>query len=238
MPHQQRHRGLQSKDLEHFNEDAVLKLHEASKDAIYLLNRGYTEGSLLKLIGDRYRLHQRQRQALMRTLCTDKDKIHRSQKHQSPTLLKDKTVGIDAYNLLITTESALSGGIILLCRDGCYRDLASVHSTYRKVSETLPAIALIGSVIASLEIKRTEWFLDSPISNSGKLRKLLLEEAEKNNWNWDASLVHNPDKELVAHQEVVFSSDSWVIDHAQSWSNFQALLIENYIKPKNIIKIV
>src|SRR6266404_1471952 len=43
---------------------------------------------------------------------------------------------IDGFNLILTLESALGGGVMLVGRDGCYRDMASVHGTYRRVEET------------------------------------------------------------------------------------------------------
>ena len=43
-------------------------------------------------------------------------------------------------NVLITLESALGGGVLLRCRDGCLRDMASLHGTYRIVDETDPAL--------------------------------------------------------------------------------------------------
>ena len=45
---------------------------------------------------------------------------------------------------MTTIEAALSGGVILAARDGAYRDMASMHGTYRKVAETLPALELLG----------------------------------------------------------------------------------------------
>ena len=57
-----------------------------------------------------------------------------------------------AQNQLITIEAALSGGLIFRGRDGCFRDLASIHGTYRKVEETLPALNLIGSFLAEMLI--------------------------------------------------------------------------------------
>ena len=59
-------------------------------------------------------------------------------------------VVIDGFNLLITLEAALSGGLVLLCRDGCLRDLSSVHGSYRSVQETERAINLIGTTLAEL----------------------------------------------------------------------------------------
>ena len=43
---------------------------------------------------------------------------------------------IDGYNVLTTVESALAHGLLLIGRDGCMRDLASMHGSWRKVDET------------------------------------------------------------------------------------------------------
>ena len=56
-------------------------------------------------------------------------------------------IAIDGYNVLITIEAAMSGGCIFKARDGCLRDLASIHGTYRKVNETIPALQLIGEFL-------------------------------------------------------------------------------------------
>jgi len=40
--------------------------------------------------------------------------------------------------------------VILAARDGAYRDMASMHGSYRKVAETLPALELLGRTIAAL----------------------------------------------------------------------------------------
>lgn len=236
MPNKQKHRGLHSLDLQLFSEKWVETMREAVKDVVYLLNRGFAENSVLKIVGDRYRLQKRQRQALMRAVCTDEILLTSQQKQIDWNQLSGKSVVIDAYNLLITTESALSDGIILHCKDGCYRDIASVHGTYRKVAETLPAIRLIGQALQSLGVTKAHWFLDSPISNSGRLKQLLLEEATQNQWNWEAELVHSPDKTLVERSEIVISSDSWVVTQATAWTNFQGYLITEHIKPNNIKK--
>jgi hypothetical protein len=68
---------------------------------------------------------------------------------------------IDGYNLLITVEAALAGGVVLRARDGTYRDMASVHGTFRKVQETLPAIELIGLLLARHGATQCTWYLDS-----------------------------------------------------------------------------
>lgn len=235
MPNRQKHRGQHSSDARLFNEKWIIILRQAVRDLSILLSRGYSEDASLKLVGDRYRLHKRQRQALMRAACADEAIMRRQRNLLDQDMLAQEEIWIDTYNLLITIESLLSDGIILYCRDGCYRDLASVHGTYRKVEETIPAIHLIGQTLAALEVGMVKWHLDSPVSNSGRLKGILLEEAQKHNWNWEAELHNNPDKVLVEAGKVVVSSDSWVIDHALAWFNLVGLIIEKNQNFESII---
>ena len=69
----------------------------------------------------------------------------RRQAHQvGAEQLPGATLWLDGYNVLTTIEAALAGGVILAARDGAYRDMASMHGSYRKVAETLPALDLLG----------------------------------------------------------------------------------------------
>ncbi len=158
-------------------------------------------------------------------------------------------VGIDGYNLLITVESALSGGLVLIGRDGCYRDLASVHGTYRKVEETIPAVEMIVDYVTAMCIPRIDWYLDRPVSNSGRLKALIsdvivrriqierpratgsnvcggsrrLRHAARTEWN--VELANNPDGVLCSYEGLVVSSDSVVIDESKAWLNLAAGII-------------
>lgn len=234
MPNNQRHRGQHSDDVKNFNEKWILTLRKAVMDLSFLLSNGYSENSSIKLVGDRYRLNARQRQALRRASCADESRLLRTRRQVEAEVLKGEEVAVDGYNLLIITEVALSNGIILACRDECYRDIASIHGTYKRVAETMTAIQIIGDTIQKLGIKQANWFLDSPVSNSGRLKVLLLEEAEKQGWNWEVTLVHNPDKEVAETGQIAISSDGWVIDHSPSWFNMFGYMLEHKLLEANL----
>ena len=223
---QQKHRGQHSQDEGLFGTKWKVPLREAVEDLSHLLSRGYGEPSALKLVGDRYRLHKRQRMALMRASCSDEAKAHRLAISQPPGTLEGKELIIDGYNLLITTESMLAGGIILHCRDGCYRDIASVHGTYRKVEETLPALGLVGRMLASFNISQALWVFDAPVSNSGRLKVLMHELATAHGFAWDIILDNNPDK-VIAHQveRLPITSDGWILDQCEASFNLPGYLL-------------
>ena len=144
----------------------------AAVDLAWLFGRDYAEASSLKIVGDRYDLVARQRTALMRAVCTMEQGRRRAAREVPMSLLRGQTILVDGYNVLTTIEAALAGGAILACYDGTYRDMASMHGSYRKVAETLPALALVGGLLADHGIG-SHWYLDSPVSNSGRLGTLM-----------------------------------------------------------------
>jgi hypothetical protein len=136
---------------------------------------------------------------------------------------------IDGYNLLITVEAALSGGMILRGRDGCYRDMASLHGTYREVIETMGAAELIGDVVELCGVRSCRWLLDRPVRNSGRLRMTLLGLAQARAWGWEVELESSPDHVLSRTAAVVATSDSAVLDRCGSWCNLGREIIDRHV---------
>jgi len=137
-----------------------------------------------------------------------------------------KMVAIDGFNLLILLESAFGGGLVLAGRDGTYRDLASVHGTYKHVQHTVPALLKVGEALRTAS--EVTWYFDTPVSNSGRLKTMLRELAETHGFNWTVELVYNPDKELIAlpDEVVLISSDSWILDDGGAWCNLGKELVK------------
>lgn len=227
MSSKQKHRGQHGNDPRLFHPRWLPILNQAVIDLAWLLSREYSEKSALTLVGDRYRLNIRQRKALLRATCSDQARDTRMQKRLQTTDLHGQDLLIDGYNLLITMESALAGGIVLHCRDSCYRDIASVHGTYRRVEETLPALAMIGVHLQGLDVHHVGWLLDKPVSNSGRLKGIMEEVAQQYGFDWSVELVNNPDRQLVERQDLVtVSSDGWVLDHCACWFNLHQPLLD------------
>ena len=131
----------------------------------------------------------------------------------------------------------MSGGVIFKGRDGCFRDLASIHGTYRKVTETIPAVELIGKFLEEFGAGKTLWLLDSPVSNSGRLKTLIGELARENNWNWEIELLLSPDAELKKTDAIVATSDSVVLDGCRSWVNLATDIIKRRIQNPRIVDL-
>ena len=220
MPDKRSHRGPGPKDGELFGTQHVKPLQDAVADLNWLLSRDYAERSSLKLVGDRYRLTERQRKAIMRCACSNRQRHQRQKSEVCAEDLPNKTVVIDGYNLLITVEAALSNAVLLKGSDGCIRDLAGIHGTYRRVEETLPAIKRIASGLRQLKVSDAVWLLDKPVSNSGRLKALIDRWGAEHNISWQVILAANPDKMLIQSDHIVISSDSGVLDRCSKWFNF------------------
>ncbi|WP_176159383.1 DUF434 domain-containing protein [Prosthecobacter debontii] len=195
-------------------------------DLSWLLSRGYARPSGLKLVGDRYSLIERQRVAVGRAACADANLVRRQHHHSPAKQIQGRRVCIDGFNLLVTLETLLGGGVLLLCRDGCVRDMSSVHGSYHAVAETDRAILMAAEYLQALEIRSAHWLLDSPVSNSGRLAQRLRDLAEERRWPWTVETVLSPDAVLKQTKEaIVITSDAIILDHAQAWYNLAAEII-------------
>jgi len=237
MPDKRTHRGPHPADEKLFAPGAISNLRLALADFSLLLTKGYAEKSALKLVGDRFSLTERQRLAVMRSSCSDRQITSRSQHRAESSDLAGQSIAIDGYNVLITVEAAISGGVIFKGRDGCFRDLASIHGTYRKVTETIPAVELIGRFLQEIDAAKALWLLDSPVSNSGRLKKLIGEIARRNNWDWEIELLFSPDAELIKTSLIVASSDSVILDGCQQWVNLATAIIKQKLPSAWIIDL-
>ena len=195
----------------------------------WLLSRGYPHESSLKLVGDRHALESRQRLAVSRSTCGDGELSRRRQRMVAPHALAGCPIEIDGYNVLTTVEAALSGGVLLAARDGAFRDMASMHGSYRKVDETLPALELIGQTLAGFGASEALWLLDRPVSNSGRLKAIIEELAGHQGWAWQVELVHNPDADLIQSERIVATADSVILDLCGQWFNLAGETVRRHV---------
>lgn len=226
MPDIRKHRGAHPEDHQLFSDDQLPALRTAVDELSWLLTRDYSMKSAVKLVGDRHALTDRQRLAISRAACSDQSKTRRAGTQIDLEELQATDLIIDGFNLIITIEAALSGGILFLGRDGCIRDLSSVHGSYRSVNETAGAIRLIGESLAALKPGSGAWLLDRPVSNSGRLAKLIRDSAALEGWPWTVETAFNPDREIISSARIVITSDGPLLDRVDRWINFNRYLIE------------
>lgn len=197
----------------------LASLRAAVDDLAWLRGRGYADTASLALVGDRYQLPARARLAIGRAAASPAAAAGRRARQVAVAALRERTLVVDGFNVLVTCESALGGGVVLIGRDGAWRDLAAVHGGYREVDETSRALAALATVLAAAAPARVIWYLDRPVSASGALAARLraIDPA------WTVELVNSADPELVRDPAaVVASSDAWVLDRAGAWVDLPA----------------
>lgn len=217
MPDKRTHRGPHPEDARLFGPDSRSVLAAAADDLCWLLSKGYAPESSLKLVGDRYALVARQRVAVARCSSSEAACADRRRREVEQTALRGRPLWIDGYNVLTTVEAALGGGVILVARDGAYRDMASMHGSYRRVEETAPALRILGELISEFGVSECQWLLDRPVSNSGRLKKIIEDLAAENRWPWHVELVANPDAVLIESPNIVATADSVILDRCHAW---------------------
>lgn len=216
----------------------ISKLKSAVQDMQYLLTRGYPEKASAELAGNRYRFKSRQIQALRGASASEMQIQNRKLKRLEAADLKEKNVYLDGFNVLILLESLFSGAYIFEGADGCFRDLSGVHGTYKRVNQTMSAMDAVALFFRKNQLEKLVWIFDQPVSNSGRIKQLILDFALENNLNWEAELQYNPDKFLVESSEIIISSDAWVLDHCKKWFNLIGYLIEEENLSVNLVRML
>jgi hypothetical protein len=229
-------RGPHAADEELFAERHHAALRTAVDELSWLLERGYAEKSALQIVGDRHRLRARQRIAVRRCACAATACARRQAHRVPPEEMTGRVLAIDGFNCLIAIEAALAGGVLLRGRDRALRDLASVHGSYRRVETTERAIELIGTRVVELGVTAAVWYLDRPVSNSGRLRELLL-AASPRTPAWTVELPFDPDRILRTTDAVVASGDSSILDACGAWIDLAAEVVAHAVPGATILDL-
>jgi len=232
-----RHRGAHPADQRLFAPKHHETLRQAVGDLSLLLSRGYAPAASLKLVGDHFALKERQRLAVARAACSDQQREFRKQNRLPLESVKGQDLLMDGFNIIVTIEAALSGGVLIRCRDGCVRDMSSVHGSYRSVAETEDAIRLISETLCGAEPASAVWLLDQPVSNSGRLAQRIREMAAEQNWPWSVEVVMNPDKVLRSSDQIVVTSDSNILDGVKGWINLGEILITRRLPEARVVDL-
>ena len=226
MPNTRRHRGPHPQDVDMFSEETRETLRQAVYDLSWLRTQGYAEPSAIKLVGDRYQLRARQRVAVGRCACADRAMAQRESRRIEPQAVEGLALELDGLNVLTTIEVALAGGVLLMGRDGCVRDMASFHGNYRLVQETEHAVEILLGVLDSMRPSEVRIYIDRPVSNSGRLADTMRKAAERHSVSVDAVLSDRVDETLKTSTVVVATADSAILDACGRWVNLARTAVE------------
>jgi hypothetical protein len=236
VPNHQHHRGPNPEDPILFTEATRQTLRLALEETAFLLDRGYATDSVLDVVSRRHELRVRQRTALQRSMCSNVQRQARMARRADAGALEGQSVEIDGFNQIITLEVALSRGLLLHGSDGAYRDLAGLRGSYHPVDETEEALPLFSTAMTELGVKCARFYLDQPVSNSGRLKQRILEHAAYWDFEVVVEVVHNPDRELYG-KSLVVTSDAAVLDRVASWFNLTEYLLNQHMKEAWVIEL-
>jgi len=185
----------------------------AAAELRHLLGRGYPRVRCLALVGDRHALDAAQRDLLVRGVFAPAAAARRRRRLLEPEDCAGRVVAVDGHNQLITLETALAGGRLLWADDGVVRDIARAARSHRPGPRTLAAAGLLLDGLR--EAAGVIFFLDAPLSHSGRLAADLRALLAARGQAGDAAAIPAPDRELIAHPGPVASGDSAVIDRVE-----------------------
>ncbi len=233
----ERHRGAHPQDAKCFDVTQTDRLREAVKELSWLLSRGYSIEASNDLVGDHHQLTSRQRLAVARIACSEEEVRKREAKRVPLSAIEGKTVVIDGFNLLITLETALGGGVVFACVDGCCRDLSSVYGSYSIVEETRAAITAMGRTLEHAAPEKVVWLFDRPVSNSGRVAALVRDIAHEHNWPFEAELTDGTDGILAKSPEIVVTCDSAILERCEQWCNLACLTLSQQLPDARILDL-
>lgn len=228
MGDSRRHRGPHPEDGALFSKSAVAVLRDAVEDLSWLRSRGYSETAALKLVGDRFQLRARQRTAVGRCACSDAARERRASTRSEPDEVRGRALAIDGLNVVTSVEVALAGGALFMARDGCVRDMASFHGSYRIVEETGPAVDMLVDVVDGLNPSSAVVYIDQPVSNSGRLAAIVRASAAAKGSVVEARTEPAVDELLKNSDAIIATADSAILDRCSDWLNLARLVIERH----------
>ena len=86
-------------------------------------------------------------------------------------------------------------------------------------------------------VTKCHWWLDSPVDNAGRLKKIIKEVGAEAGWPWEVELVTNPDRVLSAAEQIVSSSDHAILDRCQRWFNLSREVIRQYVPQARVLDL-
>ncbi len=188
--------------------------NKAVKDYLYLLENQYPQKAVLKIIGDRYALNGTQRTILYRGITTKNNSLNRKQKLAGIAEVLGSILHIDTYNVLITIGNYLNGNILYISTDYLLRDASEIHGKAFRKNLIDRALDLIFNYFKIINVSGVRFYIDRPVSNSGKLNCKINELIQKNGLSGESKTVDSPDYVLKKQSKgYCCTSDSAIIDN-------------------------
>lgn len=109
--------------------------------------------------------------------------------------------------------------------DDTYRDLAGLRGTYKVIDKTNMVIKLIGDFLSKEEESKVTFYLDAPVSNSGRLKERIITILNEYDFDLEVLNINNVDS-ILSEMENVVTNDAIILDKCISWVNLNKKIIE------------
>ena len=182
-------------------------LRAACVDYRYLLDRGYPDQGVLKLVGDRHRLTRTERAMLHRGVFSQTASEQHSRRRvalrQAPAPLH-----IDGFNILFTLANYLAGRPLVLATDGFVRDIGGTHNRLPIDDRLAQMLDALVDTVRVNAIERCIVLFDRPVAWSLEHARLLQNRGPE----FYCSAIERVDETLISmHNGSVATSDTGII---------------------------
>ncbi len=186
----------------------------AADDIRHLLSRGYPRTGVIRFVSDHYRLLNQDRHILMRVVIEPEIAASRISKKISCADIRGKNLIIDGYNVIIATESVISGEPVFLCDDGFIRDIRGVFRNYKNPDRCVCKQIL--EMLSEHEPGSVIFLFDAQISKSGVLARHIRGLLPEYSLSGDARTSRHVDFDLKHCGSIVATGDGHIIDEVES----------------------
>ena len=207
------------------------KLKMAADDLRFLINRGYNKKVALEFVSNHYLLEKKYRILLDRVIYSDDDIKRRERKILSEDKINDRTLVIDGFNVLITTEAMHVGHYIFLSDDKIYRDLEQIFSRYKIKKYTKDVLYMLFYTLLDLNPEKVTILFDEQISRSRMIANICRNILSRTKLKFEVRTSKNVDYELIKisseeNDVIICSSDSVIADKARFLFDIPGYLVK------------
>lgn len=188
------------------------KIKLASEDFKYLLDRGYRRPTALNLVCGHYRLGKKERNLIVRKVYSEEEIKNHKRRLVPIKTIKNKTVVIDGYNVLIGAECVLGRGPLIESQDGFHRDSLGIFGKYKYSLFTEPAIEKILLILKKYGPKKAIFLFDSQVSRSGELASFVRRKMAEFGLVGEVNTTRNVDYEIKSLNEITATGDTAIIE--------------------------
>ncbi len=206
------------------------KVLKAAQELRFLLESGYKKKSALKFVSDHHLLSLKERNLLARAIFSKKEAEQLRKRRIKMNDLINVDLGIDGYNVLITTECILMDKPLIKCDDSFIRDIEASFGKYKMSEYTMTAINLILDLLNIYPPKNMVFVFDSPVRKSGELSSKIKEHIDERGLNGTAVTSKHCDKKLLGF-ECIATSDHVLIKKSKKALDIPCKIIEDLDKP-------